>query len=86
MSTDKDFLQLVDDKTIVWSPTKKKLYNKGLFDEQSKKPIKKYPSKIAVISSETGSVIEDILKFGLILLLALSLIIFFDQLLLRNLR
>lgn len=41
---------------------KKKLYNKGLFDEQSKKPIKKYPSKIAVISSETGSVIEDILN------------------------
>ena len=23
MSTDKDFLQLVDEKTIVWSPTKK---------------------------------------------------------------
>jgi DNA polymerase-1 len=28
MSTDKDFLQLVDEKTIVWSPTKKKIYNK----------------------------------------------------------
>jgi len=27
MSTDKDFLQLVDDTTIVWSPTKKKIYN-----------------------------------------------------------
>lgn len=26
MSTDKDFLQLVDDKIKVWSPTKKKLY------------------------------------------------------------
>ena len=26
MSTDKDFLQLVDDKVKVWSPTKKKLY------------------------------------------------------------
>ena len=25
MSTDKDFLQLVDDKTIVWSPTKETL-------------------------------------------------------------
>ena len=30
MSTDKDFLQLVDDTTIVWSPTKKKLYNTKL--------------------------------------------------------
>ena len=28
VSTDKDFLQLVDDDTIVWSPTKKKLYDK----------------------------------------------------------
>ena len=27
MSTDKDFLQLVDDRVKVWSPTKKKLYN-----------------------------------------------------------
>lgn len=26
MSSDKDFLQLVDDKTKVWAPTKKKLY------------------------------------------------------------
>ena len=34
MSTDKDFLQLVDDKTIVWSPTKKKLYNKKLVKEE----------------------------------------------------
>ena len=27
MSTDKDFLQLVDEKTTVWNPTKKKLYD-----------------------------------------------------------
>ena len=34
MSTDKDFLQLVDDNTIVWSPTKKKIYNrKSVFEE-----------------------------------------------------
>jgi len=34
MSTDKDFLQLVDDNTIVWSPTKKKLYNTTLVKEE----------------------------------------------------
>lgn len=34
MSTDKDFLQLVNDKTIVWSPTKKKIYNKKLVKEE----------------------------------------------------
>ena len=34
MSTDKDFLQLVDDRVKVWSPTKKKLYNKkAVFDD-----------------------------------------------------
>jgi len=34
MSTDKDFLQLVDDKTIVWSPTKKKVYNQNRIKEE----------------------------------------------------
>ena len=34
MSTDKDFLQLVDGETIVWSPTKKKLYNTKLVKEE----------------------------------------------------
>ena len=34
MSTDKDFLQLVDDRAKVWSPTKKKLYTKNeVFEE-----------------------------------------------------
>ena len=34
MSTDKDFLQLVDERVKVWSPTKKKLYNqKEVFEE-----------------------------------------------------
>ena len=34
MSTDKDFLQLVDDRVKVWSPTKKKLYTKDkIFEE-----------------------------------------------------
>ena len=34
MSTDKDFLQLVNDKTIVWSPTKKKIYNNKVIKEE----------------------------------------------------
>ena len=34
MSTDKDFLQLVNDSTIVWSPTKKKMYNTSLVKEE----------------------------------------------------
>ena len=34
MSTDKDFLQLIDDTTIVWSPTKKKMYNTKMVKEE----------------------------------------------------
>ena len=34
MSTDKDFLQLVDDRVKVWSPTKKKLYTKKVIEEE----------------------------------------------------
>ena len=34
MSTDKDFLQLVDDRVKVWSPTKKKLYTKDVIREE----------------------------------------------------
>ena len=34
MSTDKDFLQLVDDRVKVWSPTKKKLYTKQVIQEE----------------------------------------------------
>ena len=34
MSTDKDFLQLVDEKTIIWSPTKKKIYNQKVVQEE----------------------------------------------------
>lgn len=34
MSTDKDFLQLVDEDTIIWSPTKKKIYNRNRIKEE----------------------------------------------------
>ena len=34
MSTDKDFLQLVDDRVKVWSPTKKKLYTKKVVEQE----------------------------------------------------
>lgn len=42
----------------------KKIYNhlekEGLFDPDKKKPLKKFPRKIGVISSKTGAVIHDI--------------------------
>ena len=38
MSSDKDFIQLVDDRIAVWSPTKKKLYFKNDVKEDYKLP------------------------------------------------
>ena len=41
---------------------KLKLKNEGLFDEKFKKILPKYPKKISIVTSPTGSVIKDILK------------------------
>lgn len=41
---------------------KEKLQKEGLFDDVHKKPIPKYPSRIGVITSETGAAIQDILN------------------------
>ena len=40
---------------------KKKLSEKGYFDENIKKPIPKYPNKIGVITASTGAAIKDII-------------------------
>jgi len=34
MSTDKDFLQLINDRVTIWSPTKKKIYTKNTLKEE----------------------------------------------------
>jgi len=41
---------------------KKKLLNEGLFDSLNKKAIPKYPLNIGVITSRTGSALQDILQ------------------------
>ena len=48
--------------SVAFEQLKKKLSEKGLFDEKFKKPIPKYPSKIAVITSPTGAALQDILN------------------------
>ena len=42
MSSDKDFIQLVDDRVAVWSPTKKRLYFKNDVLEDYKLPAHNY--------------------------------------------
>ncbi len=39
---------------------KNKLVSEGLFDEQNKKPLPKFPTRVGVITSETGAVLQDI--------------------------
>ncbi|RPI15623.1 MAG: exodeoxyribonuclease VII large subunit [Ignavibacteriae bacterium] len=41
---------------------KLKLFEEGLFDEDNKKPVPKYPSNVAIITSKTGAVIHDFIK------------------------
>lgn len=41
---------------------KEKLIKEGLFDEKYKKPIPFFPAKIAIITSETGAAVQDMMK------------------------
>ncbi len=46
---------------LAYEQTKEKLNKEGLFQEQFKQKIRKYPKRIAVITSPSGAVIQDIL-------------------------
>lgn len=48
--------------TAAFERLKEKLSKEGLFDEKYKKPIPYFPRKIAVITSETGAAVRDIIK------------------------
>ena len=45
---------------LAFEQLKEKLSREGLFDEEYKKPIPEYPSKIGIITSETGAAIADL--------------------------
>ena len=45
---------------IKYEELKKKLYNKGYFDQDHKKKLPKFPKNIALLTSNTGAVIEDL--------------------------
>ena len=47
---------------LAFEQLKAKLAEKGMFDECFKKPIPRFPKKIAVVSSKTGAAIQDILN------------------------
>jgi len=56
MSSDKDFLQLVDDRVHIWSPTKKKLYyTADVFEQYSV-----YPCNFPLYRAVTGDASDNI--------------------------
>ena len=52
----------IGDLLIKFEKLKKKLVEKGLFDEARKRQIPKFPKKIGIITSITGAAIRDILN------------------------
>lgn len=52
----------VGNLTAAFERLKEKLSKEGLFDEKYKKPIPYFPQKIAVVTSETGAAVRDIIK------------------------
>lgn len=47
---------------IAYEQLKAKLQEEGLFDEQYKKPIPRFPSRVGVITASTGAAVRDIIN------------------------
>ncbi|OUN08000.1 exodeoxyribonuclease VII large subunit [Flavonifractor sp. An92] len=52
----------VGDLHVAFEQLKAKLYGEGLFDPAHKKPIPRYPQKIALITSPAGAAVRDMLR------------------------
>lgn len=50
------------DLALAFKQVKEKLEREGLFDPDSKRPLVKFPNRIAVITSESGAAVKDILN------------------------
>ncbi len=52
----------VGDLAIKFAEIKEKLEKEGLFDSSSKRPLVKFPKTVAVVTSDTGAAVRDILN------------------------
>lgn len=52
----------VGDLHVAFEQLKEKLYREGLFDPDHKRPIPKFPGKIALITSPAGAAVRDMLR------------------------
>ncbi len=50
------------DLALAFKQTKEKLEREGLFDTASKRQVAKYPKRIAVVTSDTGAAVRDIIN------------------------
>ena len=52
----------VGDLHVAFEQLKAKLYQEGLFDPAHKKPLPRYPEKIAIITSGSGAAVHDMIR------------------------
>ena len=52
----------IGDIALMFEQIKKKLQNEGLFDSANKRPLPKFPKRIAVVTSKTGAAVQDIMN------------------------
>ena len=52
----------VGDLYVAFEQLKYKLYREGLFDEGHKKPLPRYPQRIAIVTSSAGAAIHDMIR------------------------
>ncbi len=50
------------DLALAFEQLKQKLYAEGLFDPDHKKPLPRYPEKIAIITSSAGAAVHDMIR------------------------
>lgn len=50
------------DLAVAFEQLKAKLYTEGLFDPAHKKPLPRYPEKIAIITSSAGAAVHDMIR------------------------
>ena len=52
----------IGDLYVAFEQLKEKLFQEGLFDEAHKKPLPKYPKRIAIVTSSAGAAVHDMIR------------------------
>ena len=52
----------IGDLHVAFEQLKEKLYREGLFDEGHKKPLPRYPRRIAIVTSSAGAAVHDMIR------------------------